>query len=268
MPAPPCSLRGIDLDDVAGLLAAQLGVGPFRDAARPDLVHEVVGAQPLGDLAAAHPVHVDGDEITVPSWSFDLAQLGELLPEPVDAGIDLELGRLDWRNGDDEALIARYRDLRAYLHHGVESESAGVLAGCDVDLRGSDRVERCFLDGLGVVVRQCVPDHLGADRLGSEADLEQPPGDLAGAEAGHADFFLQPAEGLVDCGPKLLLVDLDGELDSVALEGLGSGAHRSWVLYRPYSAPAATPLTACDPMPGAAGCSGGLVHPLEAVVRQ
>ena len=128
-------------------------------------------------------MHVDGDEITVPSWSFDLAQLGELLPEPVDAGIDLDLGRLDRRNRDDEALIARDRDLRAYLHHGVEGESAGVLARCDVDLRGGDRVERCFLDGLGVIVRQCVPDHLGADRLGSETDLEQPAGHLPGAEA-------------------------------------------------------------------------------------
>jgi hypothetical protein len=62
-----------------------------------------------------------------------------------------------------------------------------------------------------------VADHLGPDGFGTEPNLEEAARDLSRAEARDADLFLQPAKGLVNCASKLLLVDLDGELDSVAL---------------------------------------------------
>jgi hypothetical protein len=85
---------------------------------------------------------------------------------------------------------------------------------------------------LGVVVRQRVTDHLGANRLRPESELKQSARHLAGTEARDAHLFLQPAKGFVDCFSELILVDFDGELDTIALEYFGSGTHRSCVLYR------------------------------------
>ena len=67
---------------------------PSRDAAGADLVDEVVGAEAFGDLAVADAVDVDGDEVTVSGGPLHFAELGELLPEAVDAGVDLALGGL------------------------------------------------------------------------------------------------------------------------------------------------------------------------------
>ena len=213
---------------------------PSADAARADLVHEVVGTQPIGDLAVADSLHIDGDQIAISSRPFDFAELGELLPEPVEPSGDLGLGRLKGRDRHDETLVAGDRDLRAHLYDSVEGQSSGVLAGGDVDLRGRDRVDVRLFDGLGVVVRERVTDHLGPDGLSTEADLEEPTRDLSRAEAGNGNLFLEAANGLVDRAFEFLLVDLDGELDSVALEGLRSRTHRSLVLYRAHAVAPAT----------------------------
>ena len=99
-------------------------------------------------------------------------------------------------------------------------------------------------------------DHLGPDGLGTEANLEKTARHLSRSKAGNSDFLLEPAHGLVDCASEFLLVDLDGELDSVALKGFGSRTHRSWVLYRAH---AVTPATRARDrtrrlQPGAAWC--------------
>ena len=163
---------------------------------------------------------------------LDLAQLGELLAHPVDLGPDFLVGRLRGRHRHDQALVAGDRDLRADLDDGVEGERALVLARGDVDLRGGDGVEVGLLDGLGVVVGQGVPDDLLPDGLAAETGLQQPPGDLPGAEPGHVHLTLQSSHCLVDSRRELLLVDLDGELDLVAFENFGGGTHRARGFYR------------------------------------
>ena len=146
-------MGGVDFDDVAGFLAAQLLICTVRNAACANLVDEIVGAQTIGHLTTADTVHVDGHQVAISSRPFDFAELGELFPEPVDAGGNLGFSRLKRRDRDDKTLVTRDRDLRPHLYDGVEGQSSGVLTGCDVDLRGCDRVDVSLFDGLGVVVR-------------------------------------------------------------------------------------------------------------------
>jgi len=94
-----------------------------------------------------------------------------------------------------------------------------------------DRVNVRFFDGLGVVVRERMTDHLGSDRLGTEANLEEAARHFPRPEAGTATSFWSRRIVSVDCASKFLLVYLDGELDAVALKGLRSRSHRSCVLY-------------------------------------
>jgi hypothetical protein len=53
--------------------------------------------------------------------------------------------------------------------------------------------------------------------MGAEADLQEAARHLARPEARDAHLLLQPPEGLIDRFSELLLVDFDGEFDSIAL---------------------------------------------------
>ena len=81
-------------------------------------------------------------------------------------------------------------------------------------------------EGLGVVLGQGVVQRLLAPDLGAQPALEHLAGRLAGPEAGDADLAGDLAEGVVDRLVELVLVDLDGELDLVSLEGRDGGLHR------------------------------------------
>jgi hypothetical protein len=59
--------------------------------------------------------------------------------------------------------------------------------------------------------------YLGSDGMGAEADLQEAARHLARPEARDAHLLLQPPEGLIDRFSELLLVDFDGEFDSIAL---------------------------------------------------
>ena len=79
--------------------------------------------------------------------------------------------------------------------------------------------------GLGQVLGDGVPERLLPGGGGADAGLEDPPGGLAGPEAGDARLAGDLAEGGVDGLVELGLVDLDRQLDLVPLQGLDARLH-------------------------------------------
>ena len=77
-----------------------------------------------------------------------------------------------------------------------------------------------LLDRLGVVLREGVLERLAPGRLRADAGLEQLAGRLAGPEPGDADLAGDALERGVDLVLELCVVDLDRQLDLVALDGL------------------------------------------------
>ena len=82
-------------------------------------------------------------------------------------------------------------------------------------------------DRLGEVLRDGVAQRLLAGRGDADAGLEHAARRLAGAEPGQADLAGDLAERLVDVLVELGLVDVDRQLDLVALEGLHRALHRA-----------------------------------------
>ena len=216
---------GLELELVAGGGAAELLVELGDDGAGADLVEVGAGDQALEDLAVLAALDVDGDVVAVVGGPLHDLELGELAPDPLDLGLDLLVGGRRHGDLDGEVGVAGELDHRADLDDGLEGDRPFLLAGDHIDLRRGDDIDLMGLDGVGVVLRQGVVQGLGSARPGTEAGLQQTPGRLAGAEPGDADLTRDLLERGIDGLLELLLVDLDRELDLVALEGLDSGFH-------------------------------------------
>ena len=139
--------------------------------------------------------------------------------------VDLLVGDLGRLDRDPQALVAADRDLGPDLDDGVEDDVALVLAGGDVDLGRGDDVDVVLGDGLRVVLGQRVLEGLGPGRLGAEPGLEELRGALPGRNPGMRTSRAMRLKAASTSLLELGLVDLDRDLDLVALEGLDGGLH-------------------------------------------
>src|ERR1019366_1960209 len=92
---------------------------------------------------------------------------------------------------------------------------ATLLTRGDVKFGRDDHVEVLRLDGVRVVLRELVAEHLVPDALGTELRLDQSTGNMPWTKARHLHlatqsrqcFFLRPDDiGLVDLNRELYLV--------------------------------------------------------------
>ena len=192
---------------------------------------------------------VDGDVVAVPGRPGHLSQLAELLAQTVELAADLVIGDLGTGDRGTQALVTGHGDLRSHLDHGLELDGPGLLAPRDLDLGRGDGVDGLILDSLDVVVGQGVTERFLACHLGTEPGFEEAPRRLAGPEAGDAGLAADLAEGGVDGLVELGLVDLDRNLDLVALKGLNAGPHRRTTLPGGPANPAYLRTTTRTPRP-------------------
>ena len=217
---------GVELEDVAGLGAGELLVDLGGDRAGAHRVAVVVGGQPVLRLAVERAGDVDDDGVLGLRRPVDVGEGGLHLAHAVDLGVDLFLGQLGPGELDPQPAVARHLHDGADLDDGVEGDRPVLLPGGDVDVGRVDGVDVVVGERLGVVLGQRVVQGLLAADLGAEAALEHLAGRLAGPEPGNADLARDLAEREVDRLVELVLVDLDGELDLVSLEGCDGGLHR------------------------------------------
>jgi hypothetical protein len=171
-------------------------------------------------------VQVDGDQIAVDGRAAHHVELGVVLAQTVELGLDLVFTDGQARECDLEPVVARDGDDRPHLHDGIEGDDAVVFAARDVDLGLGDRVELGVDDGPGVEVGQRLAQCFGAQRAGAaHAGLEHLARHLAGPEAGDPHLLSQGAHHVAKRPIELGLVDLHTQADEVSLHGLGCRTH-------------------------------------------
>src|SRR5437763_3291369 len=133
-------------------------------------------------------------------------------------------------HGDPQALVPGDRHLGTDLDDGLELHRSRLAARRDLDLGRGDGVDVLFLERLDVEVGERVPQRLFSRNIRAEAGLEDAAWSFAGPEARDPRLAGDLAEGGVDRLVELALLELDGHLDLVALEGLDGGPHRAATL--------------------------------------
>ena len=218
---------GGELELVAGRRPGEILVDlidPGGPAA--DLVVVAIGGHPGDRLALVGGGDVDHDLVALGSSSLDGLEVGELLAHPVDRLVDIVVAHLDGGNLDLQGFVATDLDRWPDLDDGVEGDGALVLAGRDVDLGRGDDVDLVLAHGGGVVVGKGLPEGLTPGILLPDPSLEDLAWRLARTEARESNLPGQTGEGGVEVLFELSFVELDHELDLVALEGLNRGLHR------------------------------------------
>ena len=171
-------------------------------------------------------VEVERDVVARGRRPVDVGQLAVAAQLRLHGLVDLGVGGRRRRQLDAQAVVAGHGDLRAHLARGVEADRPVLLAARDLDLGRGDQVDVVLAHGLGEVLRDRVAQRLLAGRGDADAGLEHAARRLAGAEPGQPDLAGDLAEGRVDVLVELGLVDVDRQLDLVALEGLQRALHR------------------------------------------
>ena len=114
----------VELEDVAGLLPAQLLIELLDDRSRPDLVEEVRRAQRVDGLAVDGALDVDLCVVAVGQGVRGVLEVGEALTQGVDLFVDRLIVDCRARDLDGERVVAGHLDDRAHLDDGVELDVA------------------------------------------------------------------------------------------------------------------------------------------------
>ena len=125
------------------LAPRQLVVELGADAAGADLVEVVVGREAGTGLAVLLAVDVDGHVVAVGGRPVDLGELGELLAQPVDLGVDLLVGGLGLTAPRPAGRRSRGRRCGAGPRRRRRRRRAVLLAGGDLDLGGAMTSTSC-----------------------------------------------------------------------------------------------------------------------------
>ena len=209
----------------AGLGADELLVDLGRDGARADGVAVVVGGEAGLRLAVERAGDVDRDRVALLRGALDDLERAVEVAHAVDLGVERVLVDAGALERDAQPAVAGHLDRRAHLDDGVERDVARLLPAGDVDLRRGDHVDVVLDDRGRVVLGQRVVQRLLATGQRAEAGFEHLAGRLARAEAGEPHLAGDLLEGGVDRRLELTGVDLDGQLDLVALEGFDGALH-------------------------------------------
>ena len=190
--------RGRELEDRAGLGAAQLVVELVDDHAGTDAVQEVAGGEAFDGLAVDRARDVDRRVRVVDERELGVGEIGEPFAQRVDLLVDVVVGDGLERQLDAQLVVADELHLRTDLDDRVELDVAVVLAGRDLDLGRRDDVDVVLVHRVDVVLGQRVLQRLLARDVGAEPRLEQPARRLARTEARDADLAGELAERGVD----------------------------------------------------------------------
>ena len=210
----------VELEDVAGALAVQLGVELGHEHRGADLVEVVGGGETFDGLVVDRAGDVELGVVTVDERGLGVGEVGGTLAQHVDLRVDGVVGHGRAVDRDDERVVALERDLGADLDDRVELDVAVVFARGDVDLGRGDHVDRLGVDRFDVVLGQRVAQRLVARGLGAETRFEQTAGCLAGPEAGELHLVRELAERCVDGALEVGGRNGDVEADLVAFERL------------------------------------------------
>jgi len=122
-------------------------------------------------------------------------------------------------------------DLRAHVDLGAELQHLAVLELGHLELGLAQRADLARADGLDVLGRDGFVDDLVEHRRAADPAFEDASGDLAGAEAGHANLLRDLPVGGVEVRLELVERHLDIDLDSRRAELL-DGALQGLLLER------------------------------------
>ncbi len=148
---------GVELEDRAGLGAAQLLVELVDDHRGADAVQEVGGGESFDRLAVDGAGDVDRRVRVVDEREVGVGEIGEAIAQRVDLLVDVLVGDRRERQLDAQLVVTDELHLRTDLDDRVELDVAVLLTGGDLDLGRRDHVDVVLVHRVDVVLRAARP---------------------------------------------------------------------------------------------------------------
>ena len=215
----------------SGFRAAELLVEVVGDPPLAHLVGPLLDVEARQLLTVAHGRQVNRHEITVGHWSTGVNEGAVALHLGANRLIEVLIGDRGIVDLDAQPGVAGDGDDRTDLALGLELDRAILLTAGHLDRGRGHQVDVVLADTAHEIGRDRVAKGLGARRREADTRLEELARSLSVAETRQLHLLGDRLEGTIDVAGELRLVDLDVQLDLVALEGF----HRS--LHRPRSLP-------------------------------